>query len=182
MPTGILKYKQDDGSIVELIPAGFVTNETYTAGQAAQDTRLDALEGAHHYANIEEAIKGKGYLNIVESNAQFAFKPATSSARATVELASSIDLRIQLPADAVIDDITTAPTSKITVSPNFGYINKYGKYTSFPDGLLCSVMSARYYPAIHNIQIALSPPSQPVYLDALPDTTLLFWNFSAYCL
>ena len=162
--------------------SGFVPKTTYNAGQATQDERLDALENAHHYANIEEAIKGKGYLNIVESHAQFAFKPATSSARASVTLASSVDLRVQLPPDAVIDDTTTTPTSTITVSPNFGYINKSGNYTSFPDGLLFSVMSARYYPAIHNIQMTLTQSSQPIYIDALPDSTLLFWNFSAYCL
>lgn len=162
--------------------SGFVPETTYNAGQATQDERLNALENAHHYANIEAAIKGKGYLNVVESHAQFAFKPATSSARASVTLASSVDLRIQLPADAVIDDTTTAPTGKITVSPNFGYINKSGNYTSFPDGLLFSIMSARYYPAIHNIQMTLKQSSQPIYIDALPDSTLLFWNFSAYYL
>jgi chromosome segregation ATPase len=162
--------------------SGFVTTETYDAGQAAQDERLDALESAHHYANIEEAIKGKGYLNIVESHAQFAFKPATSSAKASVTLASSVDLRIQLTPDTVIDDTTTTPTGTITVSPNFGYINKSGNYTSFPDGLLFSIMSARYYPAIHNIQMTLTQTSQPVYIDAKPDTNLLFWNFSAYYL
>ena len=44
MPTGILKYKQDDGSIVELTPAGFVPQTTYDAGQAVQDGRLNKLE------------------------------------------------------------------------------------------------------------------------------------------
>ena len=48
MPTGILKYKQDDGSIVELTPAGFVPQTTYNSGQAAQDVRLDALESLKH--------------------------------------------------------------------------------------------------------------------------------------
>ena len=52
MATGILKYKQDDGSIVELIPAGFVTQTTYNAGQAAQDGRLDALESLKHTESI----------------------------------------------------------------------------------------------------------------------------------
>lgn len=172
------------GSIAKLEAdvSGFVPKTTYNAEQATQDGRLDALENAHHYANIEEAIKGKGYLNIVESHAQFAFKPATSSAKASVTLASSVDLRIQLPADAVIDDTTTAPTGTITVSPNFGYINKSGNYTSFPDGLLFSIMSARYYPVIHNIQMTLNPTLHPIYIDALPDSTLLFWNFSAYYL
>ena len=44
MATGILKYKQDDGSIVELTPAGFVTQTTYNAGQAAQDAKIAALK------------------------------------------------------------------------------------------------------------------------------------------
>ena len=44
MPTGILKYKQDDGSIVELNPAGFVPQTTYNAGQAAQDAKIAALK------------------------------------------------------------------------------------------------------------------------------------------
>ena len=45
MPTnGTLKYKQDDGSIVELNPAGVVTQTTYNEGQAAQDAKITALE------------------------------------------------------------------------------------------------------------------------------------------
>lgn len=51
MPTGILKYKQDDGSIVELTPAGFVPQTTYNEGQAAQDTKITAAQTAANKAN-----------------------------------------------------------------------------------------------------------------------------------
>lgn len=40
MPIGTLKYKQDNGSIVELKPAGYVETTTYTAGQAAQNANI----------------------------------------------------------------------------------------------------------------------------------------------
>ena len=51
MPTGILKYKQDDGSIVELNPAGFVPQTTYDAGQAAQDAKITAAQTTANKAN-----------------------------------------------------------------------------------------------------------------------------------
>ena len=51
MPIGILKYKQDDGSIVELNPAGFVAQTTYNEGQAAQDAKITAAQTAANKAN-----------------------------------------------------------------------------------------------------------------------------------
>lgn len=51
MPIGILKYKQDDGSIVELTPAGFVAQTTYNEGQAAQDAKITAAQTAANKAN-----------------------------------------------------------------------------------------------------------------------------------
>uniref|UniRef100_UPI003FF099BB hypothetical protein n=1 Tax=Prevotella sp. TaxID=59823 RepID=UPI003FF099BB len=51
MPIGILKYKQDDGSIVELTPAGFVAQTTYNEGQAAQDAKITAAQTAADTAN-----------------------------------------------------------------------------------------------------------------------------------
>lgn len=51
MPIGTLKYKQDDGSIVELLPVGYVKTETYTAGQAMQNTSIAAAQAAADKAN-----------------------------------------------------------------------------------------------------------------------------------
>lgn len=53
MPIGILKYKQDDGSIVELQPAGYVKTETYTAGQAEQNTRIEEVSIVAVKANAD---------------------------------------------------------------------------------------------------------------------------------
>lgn len=53
MPIGILKYKQDDGSIVELQPAGYVKTETYTAGQAEQNTRIEEVSAVAVKANAD---------------------------------------------------------------------------------------------------------------------------------
>lgn len=159
--------------------SGFVTQTTYDAGQATQDGRLDALESAHHYANIEEAIKGQGYLNIVQSHAQYVYTPATSSSLAVVKFASSLDLRVQLPPDAVVDDTTTAPTGKLSVCPNFGYINTSGNYTTAPEYLLCSIMSARYYSVPHTIQLTITQPPERITFNARQDSPLLFWNYTA---
>lgn len=159
--------------------SGFVTQTTYDAGQAVQDGRLDALESAHHYANIEEAIKGKGYLNIVQSHAQYVYKPSTPSALAAVTFASSLDLRVQLTPDAVVDDTTTAPTGKISLCPNFGYINTSGNYTTAPEYMSCSIMSARYYPTTHTIQLTITQPPERITFPARQDSTLLFWNYTA---
>lgn len=159
--------------------SGFVTQTTYDAGQAAQDGRLDALESAHHYANIEAAIKGKGYLHIAQSHAQYKYTPATSSSLAAVTFASSLDLRVQLTPDAVVDDTTTAPTGKISVCPNFGFINTSGNYTTAPEYLSCSIMSARYYSATHTIQLTLNQPPEKITFNAREDSPLLFWNYTA---
>lgn len=159
--------------------SGFVTQTTYDAGQAVQDKRLDALESAHHYANIEEAIKGKGYLNIVQSHAQYVYTPSTPSSLAAVTFASSLDLRVQLTPDAVVDDTTTAPTGNITLCPNFGYINTSGNYTTAPEYLSCSIMSARYYPTSHLIQLTITKPPESITFPARQDSTLLFWNYTA---
>nr|DAQ25453.1 MAG TPA: chromosome segregation ATPase [Caudoviricetes sp.] len=158
--------------------SGFVTQTTYDAGQATQDGRLDALESAHHYANIEEAIKGKGYLNVVQSHAQYVYTPSTSSSLAAVTFASSLDLRVQLPPDAVVDDTKTVPTGKISVCPNFGFINSSGNYTTAPEYLSCSIMSARYYSATHTIQLTITQPER-ITFNARQDSPLLFWNYTA---
>ena len=179
MPTGILKYKQDDGSIVELTPAGFVTQTTYNAGQAAQDGRLDALENAHHYANLEEALKDKGkgkYLDIVTVNAPFTFQPATAGS-GYAEYEETASMRVQLPADSVIDDTTTFPTGNVTVTPQFHYL-KDGKYVRTFTGYNWAIKMASYIPGIHVVELVLTP-KEAVMPGMAADDKPVFWDYVA---
>lgn len=180
MPIGILKYKQDDGTIVELNPAGVVTQTTYNEGQAAQDARLDALEkNSHHYANIKEALENQGYLNVVRTDAPFTFVPASSSGAATVTFEPNARLRVQLPPDTVIDDVETVPADSLTVTPHIGYIDEYDKYTIFQDGAIWPITSVGYLSAVNAVDLTLTPTSE-FRIRAKSGTLPLFWNFTAY--
>lgn len=151
MPTnGTLKYKQDDGSIVELHPVGvdteartlatteaarakaaeqklendkadksaipdvsaLVTKETYDAGQAAQDGRLDALENIHHYANIVEALICHGNIPCRVINAVYTL----SGAICTFE---QLVVQVQLEKDATIADTSITAHDIIGLSINY---------------------------------------------------------------
>ena len=179
MPTGTLKYKQDDGSIIELIPAGFVSQTTYNEGQAAQNGRLDALENAHHYANIKEALENQGYLNVVRTDAPFTFVAASSAGAATVTFKPNARLRIQLPPDTVIDDVETVPADSLAVHPHIGYIDESGKYTIFQDGAIWPITDVSYLSAVNAVDLTLTPTST-FYIRAKSGTLPLFWNFTAY--
>lgn len=183
MPTGILKYKQDDGSIAELVPAGFVTQTTYDAGQAAQDGRLDALENTHHYANLEEALKDKGrggYLDIQQENANFIFNPSTVSKDATVTYKNNVTLRIQLPRDSVIDDTTTVPTGEVMVCPHFSYRrNPDNSYMTTDTYYGWNIVACRYVPTVHCVDLVLAPVDTDIPFIPVGDTPLS-WKFTAY--
>ena len=254
MPIGTLKYKQDDGSIVELYPAGYVKTETYTAGQAEQnnsiaaaqtaadkantnignwetdhpgqtisecatsienevaavdakadaadtkatnnaniigdwtaavniatkddqqDRRLTALETAHHYATIEEAIKNKGYLDVKDVSAPFTFQQQTASTTATAKYGSYAQFRIQLPPDTVIDDVSTQPTGKVNVTPAFGYISSENKYTVSATSYSWPILNASYLPVLHTVLLVLEP-KDAILINAKDGATPLFWTY-----
>lgn len=160
--------------------SGFVTTETYTAGQAAQDERLDALENAHHYATIEEALKNKGhtrYLDIKDADAKFTFEPATTSAIAKVTFKPNAIFRIQLPTDSVIDDRETVPTGSLDVAPNFSYVDNSGTYRKTDSSAAWPIVAASYLPALHTVLLT-ARPNAPVTFDSMPGSTPLNWNFS----
>ena len=160
--------------------SGFVTQTTYDAGQAVQDGRLDALEHAHHYANMEEALKDKGrggYLDIIHNNATFTFTPSTASKDAIVKYKTNVAMRIQLPRDSVIDDTTTAPTGSAYVTPRFSYRRKPdNSYMTTNTAYQWSIVSATYVPSIHCIDLKFSPVDTD--LPVIPEgDTPLSWTF-----
>jgi chromosome segregation ATPase len=162
--------------------SGFVTQTTYDAGQATQDERLDALENAHHYANLEEALKDKGrggYMDIIESNANFIFNPSTVSKDATVTYKNNVTFRIQLPQDSVIEDTTTVPTGSLTVCPHFSYRrtpdNSYMTTNTCYDW---DIVSSRYFPSIQCVDVIVAPVVSDLPFIPVGDTPL-FWDFAA---
>ena len=158
----------------------YVTTETYTAGQAAQNERLDALENAHHYATIEEALKKQGgYLNIISYTAPFTFEPATPSAEARVTFTSNISLRVQLPPDTVIDDTKTVPTGNINVAPIFGFVNTSDMYVTDVTYFTSPITSVSYLPALHAVLVRVTRDT-PCAFPAKIGSDLHFWNFAAF--
>lgn len=161
----------------------FVTQTAYNAGQAEQNERLDALENAHHYANIEEALKDKGrggYLDIKETKAPFTFTETTENQTGYVTFTQNISFRVQLPTDTVIDDTTTAPTGTVSVSWNFWYIDNTGTNRIWKTDTAAdlSIVSASYEANFHRAYLTLKPPAR-VYVEAKQGTVPLFWNFTA---
>ena len=109
MPTGILKYKQDDGSIVELTPAGFVTQTTYDAGQAAQDGRLDALENSKpSYATYADFFAG---APLTPFNCYMTNALSTDHRTCNIVLKAGAEFTTKLPAGVTIAE--TASTAEI---------------------------------------------------------------------
>lgn len=164
------KDVQQDGRLDAL------ENRTTTA-----ENRLDGLENAHHYANIEEALKDKGrrgYLDIKETVAPFTFTESTESEMGRVTFKKNISFRVKLPTDTVIDDTTTAPTGTVDVAWNFCYLNKGNNFLKTDNGATLSIVSA-FYDANNNVvYLTLNAPAG-VYIDAKPGTAPLFWNFTA---
>ena len=154
-----------------------------TSKDAAQDGRLDALENAHHYANIEEAIKNKGYLNVVDSQVTFTWTPASSSTSAIATLnEKGIKLFVQLPYDTVIDDANTLPTGTIKVYPIFGFIHEDGTYRTSQDAssISCTFKRVVYSSAPRLLELYLTPPWNDINLIQVKyNTTPLFWRFKA---
>lgn len=162
--------------------SGFVTQTTYDAGQATQDGRLDTLENAHHYANLEEAMKDKGrggYMDIKENNATFIFNPSTVSKDATVTYKDNVTFRIQLPRDSVIDDTTTTPTGSFSVCPHFSYRrNPDNSYMTTNTYYTWNIVSSRYVSAVHCVDVILAPVDTGLPFIPVGDTPL-FWDFAA---
>lgn len=162
--------------------SGFVPQTTYDAGQAVQDARLDALENAHHYATIEEALKNKGqtgYLDIKQAHAPFTFEPASTSGAATVTFASNVTFRIQLPPDSRIDDITTIPSGDVMVFPIFGYVDETGNYTTTEQGQSWTITAVDYLSALHSVDLTATPSAE-LSIRAKYGSTPHFWKFNAY--
>ena len=162
--------------------SGFVTQTTYDAGQAAQNGRLDALENAHHYANIEEALKDKGrigFLPITKAIAPFTFEAVSgSTTAASITFVSPASFMLQLPTDSTIDDITALSTGSLDVTPFIGYVNKDGQYTTTNTSLTWPIVSAGYLPAIHCINVRVNPTGKVRLSNSSTNSTPLFWNFS----
>lgn len=163
--------------------SGFVTQLTYEAGQLAQNTRLEALENAHHYTTIADALfKQGGYLDVIDSQATFTWTPASTSESATATLnEQGINMVVQLPPDTVIDDTNTLPTGTITVNPIFGFIHESGAYKTSQDvsSLPCTVKTAFYASGMHAITLTLTPSWNKIRLiQAKHNTTPLFWSFN----
>ena len=173
-----LENKADKSEIPDV--SGFVPQTTYNAGQAAQNERLDALENAHHYATIEEALKKQGgHLNIISYTAPFTFEPATPSAEARVTFTSHISLRVQLPPDTVIDDTETVPTGNIDVAPIFGFVNTSDMYVTDVTYFTSPITSVSYIPALHAVLVRVTRDT-PCAFPAKIGSDLHFWNFAAF--
>jgi chromosome segregation ATPase len=163
--------------------SGFVTQTTYDAGQAVQDGRLDALENAHHYTTIADALlKQAGYLDVIDSQATFTWSPASPTVSATATLSETgISLIVQLPPDTVIDDAKTLPAGTVTVYPIFGFIHESDAYKTSQNvsSLPCTVKTAIYASSLHALTLTLTPSWNTINLiQAKHDTTPLFWNFN----
>lgn len=187
MPIGTLKYKQDDGSIVELKPAGYVDTDTYATEQAMQNTSIaaaqaavDKLESAHSFASIEEAIKSEGYLNIVEAIAPFNFTAATASSSGTVEFTSNITLRVRLHPGTVIKDTTTIPTKAIHVIPAFAYRTSATNYDTYSTGHTWKIENVTYISRLSTIILTIRPDATLSLTDIMAGETPLFWYFVAF--
>ena len=161
---------------------GYVKTTVYTKGQAAQDGRLDDLENAHHYANLEEALKDKGrggYLDIQQEKAEFIFNPSTVSKDATVTYKDNVTLRIQLPRDSVIDDTTTVPTGAVSVCPHFSYRrnpdNSYMTTNTYYDW---NIVASNYISDNHCVDLKLAPVDSNLPFISVGDTPLS-WKFAA---
>lgn len=92
--------------------SGFVTQTTYDAGQATQDERLDALENAHHYANIAKALEYHGNIPCRVNNAAYTI----SGLACTFE---RLVVNVQLENDATIADTSIPADNSIGVSINY---------------------------------------------------------------
>lgn len=176
-----LKTEKADKTAIPDV-SGFVTQTTYDAGQAVQDGRLDALENAHHYTTIADAlIKQAGYLDVVDSQATFTWAPSSSSESATATLnESGITLIVQLPPDTVIDDAKTLPTGNVTVYPIFGFIHESGSYKTSQDvsSLPCTVKTAFYASGLKALTLTLTPSWNNIRLIQVKhNTTPMFWRF-----
>ena len=147
--------------------------------KAAQDKRLDALENAHHYANIEEAINHKGYLNIVQYTMPFTFTASTVSEAATLTFEPAATVRVQLPPDTVIDDTKTPPAGNLNVSPQIGYIDRAGTYTTFHDGASWPITKATYITSVKAVDLLVTP-SDPIRFNSQPGSTPLWWKLIVY--
>ena len=147
--------------------------------KAAQDKRLDALENAHHYANIEEAINHKGYLNIVQCTMPFTFTASTVSEAATLTFEHTATVRVQLPPDTVIDDTKTPPAGNLHVSPQIGYIDRAGTYTTFHDGASWPITKAAYITSVKAVDLLVTP-SDPIRFNSQPGSTPLWWKLIGY--
>lgn len=156
--------------------------KTIAAKDTDQDGRLDALESAHHYANIEQALKQKGYLDVKESTAPFTFEPGTASAAARATFSTDVELRVQLPYDTVIDDFNTVPPGNVTVCPGFAFLGEDDRYKRASTTVAWPIKHAKYYPGIQTIALTLTPVKQPYTFFAKTGTSPLFWEFTAYYL
>ena len=151
---------------------------TITYEVTAHNGRLEALENAHHYANIEEAIINTGYLNITRSFAMFTFLPSPPAIAAEVTFTSDIELTIMMPTDTVIDDIETVPSYELNVFMELFYVNKSGTYASVTGGKNYPFKSAKYYPKEHTLNITLTTNS-PMEFGTNIDNNPYCWRFSA---
>ena len=154
-------------------PTSTITDEV-----TAHNGRLEALENAHHYANIEEAIINTGYLNITRSFALFTFLPSPPAVTAQVTFTSNIELIIMMPTDTVIDDIETVPSYELNVFMELFYVNKSGTYASVTGGKNYPFKSAKYFPEQHTLNITLTPNSQMEFGTNI-DNNPYCWRFSA---
>jgi hypothetical protein len=154
-------------------PTSTITDEV-----TAHNGRLEALENAHHYANIEEAILNTGYLNITRSFVMFTFLPSPPAVAAKVTFTSDIELKIMMPTDTVIDDIETVPSYELNVFMELFYVNKSGTYASVVGGKNYPFKSAKYFPEQHTLNITLTPNS-PMEFGTNIDNNPYCWSFSA---
>lgn len=163
----------DIGNWSASYPTSTITDEV-----TAHDGRLETLENAHHYANIETAIIKNGFLNIIRTSASFAFLLSPPAITAAATFTSDIVLHIMMPTDTVIDDAETLPSYELNLLMELFYVSKSNTYASVTGAKSYPFKAVKYLPKQHTLEITLTPNS-PMEFGSKIDNNPFCWRFSA---